>query len=65
MEELSLLNELGFESHVSIGATVVLLSFIIKTLYTEHMQRFMRDAWGLYLGSSVSIKVILLHLCMK
>ncbi len=46
MEELSLLNELGFESHVSIGATVVLLSFIIKTLYTEHMQRFMRDAWG-------------------
>ncbi|MPS31249.1 MULTISPECIES: hypothetical protein [unclassified Salinivibrio] len=46
MEELSLLNELGFESHVSIGAAFVLLSFIIKRLYTEHMQRFMREAWG-------------------
>ncbi|WP_017633070.1 hypothetical protein [Vibrio sp. 624788] len=46
MKELNLLNELGFESHVSIGATVVLVSFIIKTLYTEHMQRFIRDVWG-------------------
>ncbi|PJC87014.1 hypothetical protein CSW98_08550 [Vibrio sp. HA2012] len=46
MSELSLLHELGFESHVSILATVILLSFIIKTLYTEHVQRFIGDVWA-------------------
>lgn len=43
MEEMKLLKELGLDEHLHIVGYVFLLSFIVKTLYESHVQKFISD----------------------
>ncbi|SBS31406.1 hypothetical protein MSP8887_01508 [Marinomonas spartinae] len=47
MEEIKLFKELGLDGHLHVAAYVLLFSFIVKTLYTNHIQQFLSDITGL------------------
>jgi hypothetical protein len=47
MEEIKLFKELGLDGHLHVAAYVLLFSFIVKTLYTNHIQQFLSDIRGL------------------
>lgn len=43
MDEINLLEQLGFGYQVEIVGAVLLFSFIVKILYQSHIQRFIKD----------------------
>lgn len=56
MEELKYIEQLGIKGHVEIASTVVLVSFVIRMLYQDHIQRFLRDI-RLFLRGTLQVMV--------
>ena len=43
MDELSILKELELNSHIEIAGSILLFSFLVKVLYQDHIQKFLKD----------------------
>ncbi len=45
MNEISLLKEIGLSTHLDLVGYALVISFIVKVLYQDHMQRFLSDVF--------------------